>query len=140
MQIEGRSHHEQHFVMKYSPGNEREKEMYATDFAQVGRNIQTELNAKHMSQQSLADALGVSKQVMSKIVKGGKAINVGELGKIASILGTTTDCLLTITEMPVQAFNFSFMGRILSEGTKGKIELLKTAIEEIRLLEELDDE
>ena len=114
--------------------------MYATDFAQVGRNIQIELGAKHMTQQRLADALGVSKQVMSKIVKGSKAINVGELGKIASILGTTTDCLLTIAEVSPQLLSFSFLGRVRNEGTKGKIELLKTVIDEIRLLEELEDE
>ena len=70
--------------------------MYAMDFAQVGANIQEKLNEKGMSQQSLADALGISKQVMNKIIKGSKAINVNELSKIAGILSTSTDSLLTV--------------------------------------------
>lgn len=114
--------------------------MYTTDFAQVGRNIQTALSAKNMTQQNLADELGISKQVMSKIVKGNKAINVGELGTIASVLGTTTDNLLTVKEMSSNVPCFSFMGRIRSKVTRGKVEFLKNAIEEIQLLEELDDE
>ena len=69
--------------------------MYAMDFAQVGANILNKIESKGMTQQSLADALGISKQVMNKIIKGSKAINVNELAKIASVLGATTDELLT---------------------------------------------
>ncbi|MDF2487067.1 MAG: hypothetical protein K0R46_3235, partial [Herbinix sp.] len=39
--------------------------MYAMDFAQVGANIQEKLVKMEMTQQSLADALGISKQVMN---------------------------------------------------------------------------
>ena len=45
--------------------------MYATDFSQVGSNIQKHLVAKGFTQQRLADELGISKQVMNKIIKGG---------------------------------------------------------------------
>ena len=114
--------------------------MYATDFKQVGHNIQTELNKKNMTQQNLADVLGISKQVMSKIAKGNKAINVGELGMIASVLGTTTDKLLRVRETPISELTFSFMGRIKCDETRKKVEFLKEAIEEIQLLEELDNE
>ena len=114
--------------------------MYTTNFAQVGRNIQTALGAKNMTQQKLADELGISKQVMSKIIKGNKAINVGELSMIASVLGTTTDELLTSKEVVSDEFFFSFMGRIRRESTKDKVAVLRSAIEEIRLLEELDNE
>lgn len=72
--------------------------MYAMDFAQVGANIQKQINIKGFTQQNLADALGISKQVMNKIIKGNKAINVNELAKIASVIGTTTDELLTADE------------------------------------------
>ena len=114
--------------------------MYTTNFAQVGRNIQTALSANNMTQQKLADELGISKQVMNKIIKGNKAINVGELGMIASVLGTTTDDLLTNKEVVPDDLCFSFMGRIRSESTKEKVAVLRSAIEEIRLLEELDNE
>jgi len=75
---------------------EEDDTMYAMDFAQVGANIQNKLLEKEMTQQSLADALGISKQVMNKIIKGNKAINVNELAKIADILNTSTDTLLTV--------------------------------------------
>ena len=65
--------------------------MYAMDYAQVGANIQEQLSLKGIKQQELADALSISKQVMNKIIKGYKAINVNELAQIASVLGTTTD-------------------------------------------------
>lgn len=111
--------------------------MYATDYRQVGLNIQAELVRKGISQQNLADALSISKQVMSKIIKGAKAINVYELSKIASVLETTTDSLLTakIESCPVESM--SFMGSIRDEETLSKINIIQKAIDEIHLLEDI---
>lgn len=115
--------------------------MYAMDFAQVGTNIQRKLAAKGMTQQSLADALGISKQVMNKIIKGSKAINVNELARIAGILGTSTDSLLTVEPESVTADSLSFMGSVHDETTCERINLIRAAIDEIHMLEELlDDE
>lgn len=111
--------------------------MYAMDFAQVGANIQKQLDSKGMTQQSLADALQISKQVMNKIIKGSKAINVNELAKIAEVLSISTDTLLTITNEPVTADSLSFMGSIHDEVTLEKVNLIRTAIDEINMLEEL---
>ncbi len=111
--------------------------MYAMEFAQVGANIQKELDKKGLTQQNLADALGISKQVMNKIIKGSKAINVNELAKIASVLGTSTDILLAAPVTPVSADNLSFMGSIRNEETLEKVNLIRFAIDEIHLLEEL---
>ena len=111
--------------------------MYATDFSQVGANIQKQLDIKGFTQQSLADALGISKQVMNKIIKGNKAINVNELAKIASIVGTTTDDLLMVHDKPVSPDSLSFMGGVTDEDTLEKIDLIRTAIDEIHLLEDL---
>lgn len=111
--------------------------MYATDFAQVGANILDKIERKGMTQQSLADALGISKQVMNKIIKGSKAINVNELANIASVIGTTTDELLTVSGEPVSADSMSFMGSVTDEETLEKIELMRSAIDEIHMLEEL---
>ncbi len=111
--------------------------MYALDFSQVGANIQNELEVKGFTQQSLAEALGVSKQVMNKIIKGSKAINVNELAKIASILGTSTDDLLTVGSEPVSAESLSFMGNVTCEETREKINLMRQAIDEIHMLEDL---
>ncbi len=114
--------------------------MYAMDFAQVGANIQDKLIEKGMTQQSLADALGISKQVMNKIIKGSKAINVNELAKIAGILSTSTDSLLTVRDEVVTADSLSFMGAIDDETTRERVNLIRLAIDEIHMLEELLDE
>ena len=114
--------------------------MYAMDFAQVGANIQEKLVEKNMTQQGLADNLSISKQVMNKIIKGTKAINVNELSKIAEILNTTTDSLLTVRSEPVVIDSLSFMGAIHDGGTLEKINLIRTAIDEIHMLEELLDD
>ena len=111
--------------------------MYAMNFVQVGSNIQKELDERSMTQQSLADALSISKQVMSKIIKGAKAINVSELAKIATILGTTTDSLLTMNIESEPTESMAFMGTMQDEKTREKVEMLRSAIDEILLLEEL---
>ena len=120
---------------------EREDDdMYAMDFAQVGANIQRKLDLKGMTQQRLADALGISKQVMNKIIKGSKAINVNELAKIAEILGTSTDVLLSVEAEPVIVDSLSFMGSVHDEATLERVNLIRSAIDEIHMLEELLDD
>jgi transcriptional regulator with XRE-family HTH domain len=111
--------------------------MYAMDFTEVGENIQKQLDRKGYTQQSLADALKVSKQVMNKIIKGSKAINVNELARIAEVLGTTADDLLRAHGEPASAENLSFMGSVSDEKTLEKVNLMRTAIDEIHMLEEL---
>lgn len=105
-------------------------------FQQVGSNIQTVLREKDKTQQYLADSLNISKQVMSKIVMGAKAINVSEVSQIASALEVPVERLLNIKEEEPQAHKFSFMGRVESKKTKEGIEILKTIIDEIMMLEE----
>lgn len=104
-------------------------------FLQVGKNIQNILYEKNMTQQYLADRLNISKQVMSKIITGAKAINVLEISQIASILEVSVEELLNVKKES-DTHNFSFMGRVENEKTKEKMELLKTIIDEIILLEE----
>ena len=113
--------------------------MNNTIFEQVGSNIQKVLNEQGKTQQFLADQLGISKQVMSKIVGGVKAINVAEISLIAKILNVSTDYLLTTGMIQETVHNFSFMGKVKNEETKKKIEFLKTVIEEILILEECID-
>lgn len=113
--------------------------MNNTIFEQVGNNIQKVLNEQGKTQQFLADQLGISKQVMSKIVSGAKAINVAEISQIANILNVSTDYLLTTEKVQETVHNFSFMGKVKNEETKKKIEFLKTVIEEILILEECID-
>ena len=103
--------------------------MYAMNFAQVGANIQKKLDIKGMTQQNLADALGISKQVM--------AINVNELAKIAEIFNTSTDELLTVRTEQTMTDSLSVMGTVHDKLTFEKVNLIRTAIDEIHMLEEL---
>lgn len=111
--------------------------MYAENFSQVGANILERLNEKNMTQQNLADALGISKQVMNKIIKGSKAINVNEITKIADVLHTTTDRLLSLESNQAVCGNFAFMGEVHDEYTQENVNRIRTAIDEIHMLEEL---
>lgn len=111
--------------------------MYTTDYKNVGLNIKKALRDRGMTQQNLADGVGVSKQVMNKIVNGLKAINVNELASIAKILGTTTDSLLMgENDKPINS-NVSFMGKIKDTDTENKINFIRSAIDDIYFLEGL---
>lgn len=111
-----------------------------TIFKQVGNNIQTILAVQGKTQQFLAEQLGISKQVMSKIISGAKAINVAEISKIANVLNVPVDGLLAVNNtLQEPVHNFSFMGRVKNEDTKRKIEILQTVIDEILILEEYAD-
>ena len=74
---------------------------------------------------------------MSKIIKGTKAINARELEKIASVLDTTIDSLLMANIESVQIESIAFMRTMQDEKIREKVEILRLAIDEILLLEEL---
>ena len=74
---------------------------------------------------------------MSKIIKGTKAINARELKKIASVLGTTIDSLLMANIESVQIESIAFMRTMQDEEIREKVDILRLAIDEILLLEEL---
>ena len=86
---------------------------------------------------SLADELSISNHVMSKIIKGTKAINARELKKIASVLGTTRDSLLIVNIESEPIESIAFMRTIQNEKIREKVEMLRLNIDEILLLEEL---
>ena len=112
------------------------RDMYAKDFTQVGDNIQRLLEQRGLTQQSLAEALGISKQVVNKIVKGNKAINVKEIAEIAQALGVSVDDLLEVKDKEsVVPDSLSFMGTVQDEETLRKINRIRAAIDEIHMLE-----
>ena len=86
---------------------------------------------------SLADELSISNHVMSKIIKGTKAINARELEKIASALGMTIDSLLMANIESEQIKSIAFMRTMQDEKIREKVEMLRSNIDEILLLEEL---
>ena len=67
----------------------------------IANNIQTELNKQHKNQIDLTEGTGISKQTMSKIMNGAKAINSIELHKISEYLHVSIDSLMKMPEKPI---------------------------------------
>ena len=85
--------------------------------------------------------MGISKQVMSKIINGNKAINVNEIAKIAEFLEVSVDDILRIdsqTDNVVAVVDF--MGLICDDSAREKVEHIMEAIDEIFMLEDLIDD
>ena len=111
--------------------------MERTFYEMVGKNISDIIVRKAMTQQSLADILGVSRQVMGKIIKGQKAINISEIDMISKALSVSVESLLDVTSQTSDLSpQFSFMGELKSEKTKEKVDFLRNVIDEILFLEE----
>lgn len=108
-------------------------------FESVGNNIVEILEEKNMTQKQLADEIGISKQVMTKIVKGQKAINALEIKKIAEVLNVTVDRLVSEKEPEVKEPVLMFMGS-LNDNNKEQFKFLSSVIEEIIRMEEVLDE
>ena len=88
----------------------------------IANNILMRLKEQHKKQVDLADGIGISKQTVSKMLNGSRAINAIELRRIAEYLGVTMDTLAKLPEAP-QENNIihAFMGRVTSEGGKNAL-------------------
>ena len=110
--------------------------MYTMSFprlVQISEGTRQQIN----DAKSLADELSISNHVMIKIIKGTKAINARELEKIASVLGTTIDSLLIVNVESETIESIAFMRTMQDEEIREKVEMLRSNIDEILLLEEL---
>lgn len=90
----------------------------------IANNIQAELKKENKKQVDLAKEIGVSKQTMSKIMNGARAINAIELHKISEYLHVSTDSL---TKMPEELADTNlicmFMERAKTEEARKGIQL-----------------
>lgn len=82
----------------------------------IGNNIMNIMKQNGKKQIDLADYLGVSKQVISKMLTGGRMITASELQKISEFLGTSMESLV---KRPVMATEMNavkaFMGKVESQ-------------------------
>lgn len=104
-------------------------------FETVGNNILEVLIEKNISQTELAEKIGVSKQVLGKIVKGQKAINALEIKKISEALSVAMERLLEEKEEVYEEPVLMFMGKVKQENKKD-INFLSSVIGEIIAMEE----
>lgn len=79
----------------------------------ISNNIMNIMKQNGKKQIDLADYLGVSKQVISKMLTGGRMINAIELQKISEFLGTSMENLVKRPEV-FQETNAikAFMGKV----------------------------
>lgn len=110
-----------------------------TIFEQIGEKISTWLESQGKTQSLIAERMGVSKQVMSKIVNGKKAINIEEITKIAGIIGVTVDELLQLKDAPqvIQEPILFMIGKLEKEHTKEGLQFLNHVMNEMIELEEI---
>ena len=90
----------------------------------IARNISNALSHANKKQQELADAIGVTKQTVSKMLNGGRMISASELCGIAKFLNMSVDSLAEEKKDVVYSPITVFMGEVKTpEGREG----IKTA-------------
>lgn len=90
----------------------------------IANNIQTRLKKENRKQADLAEGIGVSRQTMSKIMNGARAINAIELQRISQFLRVPMETLMRIPEdsMDTNVIH-AFMGRVKTPEAKRGIQI-----------------
>jgi len=107
-------------------------------FTAIGSNISARLDQLRLSQTDLAEKIGVSKQVVNKIVQGKKAINAVELASIAAVLKCSVDELIQNVQAQTVADPFLLMmGNVSKSNTKEDLSFLYHMMDEMLRVEVL---
>jgi len=89
----------------------------------VAKNIGNALRSIGKKQSELADALNYSKQVVSNMLSGSRAINALELKRIADFCHVTMESLVALPELPVETNVVrAFMGQVHTNEAREGIE------------------
>jgi len=87
-------------------------------------NISRVMKDHSVKQVDLAEALGVSRQTISKMLSGSRVINAVELNSIAQALKVSIESLVKIPSIPVEVNAVkAFMGNVNSEAAKQGLEI-----------------
>lgn len=93
----------------------------------VANNIMDQMKKNNTKQIELANAIGVTKQIMSKMLNGSRLISIAELHKIADYFKVQMDDLMKSYDVPSDmSVMRAFMGKVGSEAAR---EALRTADE-----------
>lgn len=92
--------------------------------ATISNNIQMLLRQNGNKQNDLADALGVSKQIVSNMLSGNRMINAVELRKIADFFNVTMEKLMESSEDAdsMDAIHV-FMGEVKTPAARKSLEI-----------------
>ena len=90
----------------------------------ISNNIMNMMKQNGKKQIDLADYLGVSKQVISKMLTGGRMINAIELQKISEFLGTSMENLVKRpATIPETNAIKAFMGKVESQEARDGLKI-----------------
>lgn len=85
----------------------------------ISSNIMNIMKQNNKKQIDLAGYLGVSKQVVSKMLSGSRIINAFELKKIAEFLDVSMESLTKVPQMILETNTVrAFMGKVESQEAK----------------------
>lgn len=92
--------------------------------AVIAKNIMMQLNKQNKKQIELAEGIGVTKQVVSKILGGSRMVNAVELHRIADYFHITMEELVAVpqgvTDMNVVRV---FLGQVKTDAAKEALEI-----------------
>lgn len=111
----------------------------AVVFEQIGEKISIWLQQNGYTQNELSDRLGISKQVMSKIILGKKSVNIVEIQQIASVMNVSIDELMgnSLRSNGIQDPIMFMIGNLSNDKTKEKLQFLDHVMDELIELEKL---
>lgn len=90
----------------------------------IANNIQAELKKQNKRQVDLAEGINVSKETMSKIMNGTRAINAIELHQISEYLHVSMDSLMKMPEKAMETnVSHVFMERVKTDEARKGIRL-----------------
>ena len=90
----------------------------------ISNNIMNIMKQNGKKQIDLADYLGVSKQVISKMLTGGRMINAIELQKISEFLGTSMENLVKRPEVFQETNAIKvFMGKVETQEARDGLKI-----------------
>lgn len=93
----------------------------------IANNVLNQLKRQNKKQQDLADGIGVTKQIVSKMLNGSRAINAIELSRIAEFLNVPMETLVKLpTVLQETSFTLAFMGKVTSEGGRNALKIADT--------------
>lgn len=111
----------------------------ASIFEQIGEKISKWLQEQNYTQSDLAERLEISRQVMSKIINGKKAINLIEIKQIAEIMNVTIDELIgtSVKANSIEDPIMFMIGKLGNDKTKENLRFLDHVMDEMIQLEKL---
>ena len=96
----------------------------ATDYNVIGERIRNARKARKMTQQDLAEELGVSIAFLSRVERGNSQINLKRISQICGILGISEGELLNGTSSTSSSYLDSEFSDILKKCNDKQVKLI----------------